>query len=142
MTTRRESYVAALMSLLEADPGLQALGTTLKRSIAEAIDSGESPALVVHRGRDVVADSNIGRTTRSCALMLTAVVRDPAPDRAADELFEFAHPILMHFDADGLVGVNEETTDEPETAEIEGGVGVVTLHYTVLYQTNTDSLIA
>ncbi|WP_321891704.1 hypothetical protein [Paraburkholderia tropica] len=139
MTTRRESYVEALMQLLSADAQLQALGVRVERSIYDAVGSNEPLVLVVHRGRDVPTP-DIGVTTRECIFMLTAVVRDAAPDRASDSIFELAHPLVMNFDAAGLMGVLEGPTDEPRAADAEGGIGVVTLQYIFQYQTPTDAL--
>ena len=134
MTTRRESYVQSLMERLSGDPALQALGVRVERSIFDAISAAEPRVLVVHRGRDV-STADIGVTTRECIVMLTAVVRDAAPDRASDEIFERSHPVVMAFDADGLMGVMEGPTDEPRAADAEGGVGIITIQYVFQYQT-------
>lgn len=140
MTTRRETYVAGLMPQLAANAGLLDLGVLVERSIFEAINRGERRVLVVRRGRDVPVDTNIGRTTRQCVMMLTAVVRDSAPDRAADDIFEFAHPVVMAFEAPALLGVTEGPTSEPQVDGDEGGVGVITIQYVFQYQTAPDSL--
>ncbi|WP_322105854.1 hypothetical protein [Paraburkholderia sp. J41] len=139
MTTRRESYVEALMHALSADAQLQALGVKVERSIYDAVSSDEPRVLVVHRGRDTPTP-DIGVTTRACIFMLTAVVRDAAPDRASDSIFELAHPVVMRFDADGLMGVLEGPTDEPRAADAEGGIGVVTIQYLFQYQTPPEAL--
>jgi hypothetical protein len=139
MTTRRESYVAALMAQLAGSAALRALGVTVERSVFEAISSHEGSVLVVHRGRDTPV-SSLGVTDRQCVLMLTAVVRDASPDRAADSIFEAAHPIVMGFDADRLLGVTEGPTGEPQAGDVEGGVGVITIQYLLQYQTAPNSL--
>lgn len=139
MTTRRESYVADLMAQLAASADLQALGVTVERSLFDAISNSEGSVLVVHRGRDTPV-SSLGVTDRQCVVMLTAVVRDAAPDRAADSIFEAAHPIVMGFDADRLLGVTEGPTGEPQAGDVEGGVGVITIQYLLQYQTAPNSL--
>lgn len=141
MTTMREGFVASIMDSLKVDPQLLAGNVLVERSIYAAIDSTEPKVVVVHRGRDPVLAATIGRTTRQCELLITAVVRDAAPDQAADDIFERSHQIVMGFDGPGVVGVEEVSTDEPETADLEGGVGVVTMRYTIQYQTSPDSLL-
>lgn len=141
MTTMRESFVAMIMDSLKSDEQLQLDSVVVERSIYAAIDSSEPRVVVVHRGRDPVLASSIGRTTRQCDLLVTVVVRDAAPDQAADTIFERTHQIVMAFDAPGVVGVEEVATDEPETADIEGGVGIVTMRYTIQYQTSPNSLL-
>ncbi|MDE1011270.1 MAG: hypothetical protein OSB38_36970 [Paraburkholderia fungorum] len=141
MTTMREGFVSSIMGAIRADEQLQGSGVNVERSIYAAIDSSEPKVVVVHRGRDPVLASTIGRTTRQCDLLVTVVVRDPAPDQAADAIFERTHPIVMAFNGPGVVGVEEVSTDEPETADIEGGVGIVTMRYTIQYQTTPASLI-
>jgi hypothetical protein len=140
MTTIREGFVSSIMDALKADDQLQTDGVVVERSIYEAVNSEEPKVVVVSRGRDIVLASTIGRTTRQCDLLVSAVVRDPAPDRAADAIFERSHPLVMAFDAQDIVGIEEVTTDEPETADIDGGVGIVTMRYTIQYQTSPQSL--
>ncbi|MEM5449856.1 MULTISPECIES: hypothetical protein [Paraburkholderia] len=139
MTTRRESYVESLMQALSGSAELQSLGVQVERSVFEAVSSSEPRVLVVHRGRDVPT-TDIGVTARECIFNLTAVVRDAAPDRAADDIFELAHPIVMAFDAPGLMGIVEGPTEEPSVADAEGGIGVVTIQYLFQYQTPTEAL--
>ncbi|WP_240648448.1 hypothetical protein [Pararobbsia silviterrae] len=127
------------MTQLQDDAQLQAIDVQIERSVFDAVSGSEARVLVVHRGRDVPTQ-DIGVTTRECIVMLTAVVRDTAPDRAADEIFERAHPVVMAFDAPGLLGVTEGPTDEPRAADVEGGVGVITVQYVFQYQTPTASL--
>ncbi|ALP62394.1 hypothetical protein [Paraburkholderia caribensis] len=141
MTTIRETFVSSIMDALKSDAQLQSSGVVVERSIYEAVDREEPKVVVVSRGRDIVLASTIGRTTRQCDLLVSAVVRDPAPDRAADVIFERSHPIVMAFDGPEIVGVEEVTTDEPETADIDGGVGIVTMRYTIQYQTPPNSLL-
>ncbi|MFM0192417.1 hypothetical protein PQQ65_04945 [Paraburkholderia strydomiana] len=141
MTTTREGFVSSIMASLGADEQLQADGVVVKRSIYEAIGSDEPRVVVVHRGRDPVLASTIGRTTRQCELLITAVVRDSAPDQAADSIFERAHPIVMAFDGPSVVGIEEVATEEPDAADIDGGVGVMTMRYAIQYQTAPDSLL-
>ncbi|MFM0479112.1 hypothetical protein PQQ81_01135 [Paraburkholderia strydomiana] len=141
MTTVREGFVSSIMASLGADEQLQADGVVVKRSIYEAIGSEEPRVVVVHRGRDPVLASTIGRTTRQCELLITAVVRDGAPDQAADSIFERAHPIVMGLDGPSVVGIEEIATDEPDAADIDGGVGVMTMRYAIQYQTAPDSLL-
>jgi hypothetical protein len=139
MTTLREIFIEALMTRLRQDDELQARGVHFRRSIFSAVDSEEPFVIAVHRGGDPLVDENIGRVTRECIVMVTGV-RDPAPDQAADRLFERTHPLVMGFDAAGVLGVREIGTGEPEVADFDGGVGVVTMRYSIQYQTRPDSL--
>ncbi|KWC82760.1 hypothetical protein WL58_17980 [Burkholderia cepacia] len=140
MTAKRESYVRALVALMEGDAELQAQGVVVERSIFDAISREEGRVLVISRGRDVVVDDNIARVTRRCELLLSAVIRASAPDAAADEIFERTHPIVKSFAADDLLGIVEVESDEPRTASSEGGIGVLTMKYTFEYQTATNAL--
>jgi hypothetical protein len=140
MTTIREGFVSSIMNALNSDAQLQSDGVVVERSIYEAVGSEQPKVVVVSRGRDVVLASTIGRTTRQCDLLVSAVVRDPAPDRAADVIFERSHPIVMAFDGPDVVGIEEVGTDDPENADIDGGVGIVTMRYTIQYQTSPQSL--
>lgn len=140
MTSKRETYVQSLVDRLRADAELSTQGVILERSIFDAIDRNEERVLVVSRGRDVVVDTNIGRATRRCELLLSVVIRASAPDAAADEIFARTHPIVMGFDADDLEGIVEIETDEPRTTSAEGGVGVLTMKYMFEYQTATNEL--
>ncbi|WP_186137339.1 hypothetical protein [Burkholderia gladioli] len=140
MTTRREKYVAALMPLLQADPGLQQLKVKVERSIFAAISAGDPRVLVVHRGGETVESENIGVVTRRCIVMVSAVVRDEAPDRAADDLFELVVPIVLAYDDDDLISIDEIGTDEPQSADDEGGIGVITMRFAFTYQTQARQL--
>ncbi|MBY4866778.1 hypothetical protein K6W76_09685 [Burkholderia anthina] len=140
MTTKRETIIQGLFADLQADLGSAAPDVLFERSIFDAIDRNERRVLVVSRGRDVLVDSNIGRASRKCELLLSVVIRASSPDAAADEIFERTHPIVMAYDAEDLLGIEEVETDEPRTTSAEGGVGVLTMKYTFEYQTATNAL--
>jgi hypothetical protein len=138
--TAREAYLQGLFAALSADPGLQALGVRFGRSIWHAVRRAEGPTLVVSRGRDVPVDTNIGRTTRKLVLMVSAVVWSSTPDNESDRIFELSHPVVMRFGTDGIAGVEEGPTGEPQTGDEDGGIGIYTMQYAVTYQTATDAL--
>ncbi|KGU62883.1 hypothetical protein Y037_3068 [Burkholderia pseudomallei MSHR983] len=140
MTTLRERFIEQLMAALSADENLLDKGVVLERSLFAAFASNEPRVLVVHRGSDPVVEENIGVTTRECGVAVSAVVHADAPDREADVMFEAVHPIVMAFQADGLIGVREAGTDEPQAGDADGGVGVVTMRYLFLYQTRAGHL--
>ncbi|MGN7985146.1 hypothetical protein [Burkholderia sp. 22313] len=140
MTTLRERFIEQLMTAFSADERLHQQGVVVERSLFAAFEASEPRVIVVHRGSDPVVDENIGVTTRECGVAVSAVVHADAPDLAADAMFEVTHPIVMRFQADGLIGVREAGTDEPQAGDVDGGVGVVTMRYLFLYQTRAGHL--
>ncbi|MBR7961417.1 hypothetical protein KDW41_13285 [Burkholderia vietnamiensis] len=140
MTTLRERFIEQLMKALSDEPRLSDEGVVIERSLFAAFASNEARVLVVHRGSDPVVDENVGVTTRECGVAVSAVVHADAPDREADVMFEVVHPIVMAFQTDGLIGVREAGTDEPQAGDADGGVGVVTMRYLFLYQTRAGHL--
>ncbi|MGU4696858.1 hypothetical protein [Burkholderia cepacia] len=140
MTTMRERFIDQLMAALSAEPSLRDTGVVVERSLFAAFASNEPRVLVVHRSSDPVVEENIGVTTRECGVALSAVVHADAPDREADVMFEVTHPLVMRFQADGLIGIREAGTDEPQAGDADGGVGVVTMRYLFLYQTRAGHL--
>ncbi|KWI49296.1 hypothetical protein WM06_21425 [Burkholderia cepacia] len=140
MTTMREQFIERLMLVLSNETRLRDVGVVIERSLFAAFASNEPRVMVVHRGSDPVIEENVGVTTRECGVALSAVVHADAPDREADVMFEVTHPIVMGFQADGLIGVREAGTDEPQAGDADGGVGVVTMRYLFLYQTRAGHL--
>jgi hypothetical protein len=138
--TQRETYLQQLVAALAADADLKQLGVTLGRSIWHAARRQGGRVLVVSRGQDVPVDTNIGRTTRNCVVMLSAVVWAPTPDTEADEIFALTHPVVMRFSADGLLGITEVPTSEPQVGDEDGGMGILTMQYAIEYQTAPDAL--
>lgn len=138
--TRRESYLSSLLVLFTESADLQALGVAFERSIFDAVGRGEGRVVVVSRGRDQLVDTNIGRTARRCIVNVSAVVHAGVPETAADEVFTLTHPIVMRFVAANVVGIQEIGTDEPRSAAVDGGIGVLTMQYAIEYQTAPDAL--
>lgn len=138
--TQRESYLSDLLATFTGDAALQALGVGFERSIFDAVSRGEGRIVVVSRGRDALLDTNVGRVTRRCIVNVSAIVHDGVPETAGDEIFALTHPIVMRFTAAGIVGVQEIGTDEPRSAAVDGGIGVLTMQYAIEYQTAPDAL--
>ncbi len=140
MTTSRSTYLRGLADALAADAGLQQLGVLLGRSIWYAAPRKGGRVLIVSRGRDVAVDTNIGRTTRNCIVLLSAIVWSPTPDDEADEIFALSHPVVMGYSADGMLGITEGPTLEPQVGDEDGGMGILTMQYAIEYQTAPNAL--
>jgi hypothetical protein len=140
MTTNRSTYLRGIADALAADTGLKQLGVVLGRSVWYAAPRTRGRVLVVSRGRDVVVDTNIGRTTRNFIMSLSAIVWSPTPDDEADEIFSLSHPVVMSYSADGMLGITEGPTLEPQVGDEDGGMGILTMQYAIEYQTAPNAL--
>lgn len=138
--TKRSTYLTGLAAALTAAAGLEQLGVTVGRSIWHAAQRQGGRVLVVSRGRDVPVDTNIGYTTRNCIVLLSAIVWSELPDDEADEIFALSHPIVMGFAADGIIGITEGPTNEPQVGTEDGGMGILTMQYAIEYRTAPNAL--
>lgn len=139
-TTYRTTYLQALAAALSADAGIQQLGVKIGRSIWYAAQRQGGRVLVVSRARDVPVDTNIGYTTRNCIVLLSAIVWSEQAADEADEIFALSHPIVMNFMADGIIGVTEGPTGEPQVGTDDGGMGILTMQYAIEYRTAPNAL--
>ena len=141
MAVLLETYIDSLTALFAGNADLQALGVTVHESVDDAFDASEPRALVVDCGAVPALDpSTIGRTTRAIELALIAVVRGNPPRRAASAVFEITHPLVLAFDAPGVLGVTEVGRDRPDVIGAENGIGVITMRYAIQYQSAPDAL--
>ncbi|HDR9028746.1 TPA: hypothetical protein QDB14_002946 [Burkholderia vietnamiensis] len=141
MTTRREVYIEDLLAAAGVDAGLQQLDVQVGRSVVDALDEKHSLALVLHLGGEAPPDrSAVGFATRQTELLCTVITRDTAPDRAADQVLELAHPIVMNYDGQGIIDIGESHTDPPIFANVDGESCLRTVHYIFTYRTRWNSL--
>lgn len=137
--TLRESYIQGLIAMLEVVPWIPA---GVHRSMSVAFSREESPALIVHRGAEDIENSLGDDTERYCEILFSVVSRGDAPDQEADEVMEFAHPMIMQFSAPGIVLVEEIGTNAPVFASADGSACMVTTRYKIHYSTDRLSLSA
>ncbi|WP_331708731.1 hypothetical protein [Pandoraea sputorum] len=122
---------------------MRRLVQAFERSVADAIDGELLPAIVVHRGGDL-PDPLVGCTNRQAEIMLSVLTNDPAPDALADQVLEYAHPIVMEccLRDPQLIEVEEGLTEAPIFAFGNGEHALITVHYFFKYRTAPDSLVA
>lgn len=136
--TLREVFIENLIAILNAAPGLQ---SKVERSIVTAFDREEGSVLVVHRGAEAAPDaSKCGVVDRTCEILVSVVARADAPDKAADELLEIAHPLVMAFTGQEIIDVWEGQTDAPKFSDADSAAGLITVHYLVKYRTRPNTL--
>lgn len=135
--TLRETYIQGLISLLEVIPWF---GANVTRSMSVAFSREESPMVIVHRGAEDVENSLGDDTDRHCEIRVSVLSRADAPDQEADEVLERAHPVIMQFQAPGVILVVEVGTDEPRFAGADGSACVVTTRYRIHYSSSRLSL--
>jgi hypothetical protein len=136
--TLRETYIQGLIDLL------QSLGVPagVHRSVSVAFRREESPALIVHRGAEELENSLGDDTERHCEILISVVSRGDEPDREADDVMEAAHPVIMQFQAPGIMLVEEIGTNAPVFAAADGHACMVTTRYKIHYSTDRLSLSA
>lgn len=137
MTTRRETYISALIDLFQSTAGFPA---TVSRTLDDAFCRDEGKVLVVHRGGELPNSSVSGSALRDCEIRLSTVTRGDSPEEASDAVLEIAHPMVMTFKPAGLVQVKEIRTDEPKYGGGDGKVCLITVHYLFRYNTAANTL--
>jgi hypothetical protein len=137
MTTRRETFIQAIIAALEGAPGFPA---AVERSVTRAFTRQESPVLVVHRGGEDVNDALNTSVYRSCEVLVSVITRSDVPDQVADEIMEAAHPVIMAYRADGIMKILEAGTNAPVFSQADAQACLLTTRYTIQYTTSRRSL--
>lgn len=137
MTTRTALYVKGIRAALGA---VGAVPARLESSPVRAATRDAIPMLRVLPGREVVVSGSIGCTARHREVHLWLHTAGDDHLDLAERVFEAAHPIVMAFQASGLVSVEEVGTDEPKYADADLTRQVVVKRYLFIYQTDEHSL--
>lgn len=129
--------VQGLRDALESSPGFPAI---VEPSPVRAMTRKDTQTVCVLPGAEAVDAMPIGRSTR--ARQVHVVVHTAGDDHLelSEAVFAAAHPVLMAFEMDNLVSVEEVGTDEPKYANGDLTRQVVTRRYRVVYQTDEHSL--
>lgn len=129
--------VLGMRDALEASPDFPA---AVEPSPVRAMTRQDRKTVCVLPGAEAVDAMPIGMATR--ARQIHVVVHTAGDDHLelSEEVFSAAHPVVMSFEMDGLVSVEEVGTDEPKYANGDLTRQVVTRRYRVVYQTDEHSL--
>ena len=137
--TLREIFIQELMALLAAAPAFPA---QVERSLSVAFSRDESPVVVIHRGDEGVDGDLSGEVIRECQILVSVITRSDVPDQQADSVMEAAHPLLMSYRAEALLGIWEVGTKAPMFASADSQACMLTTQYIVQYRTDRLSLSA
>ncbi len=135
--TLRESYIQGLIAMLAADPGVS---FGVERSISIAFTREESPVLVVHRGAEELENSLGDDTERQCEILVSVISRSSTPESDADDVMAIAHPLVMQYQAAGIVQMEETGTNAPLYSNTDGMACMITARYKIQYSTSRLSL--
>jgi len=136
--THLQTYIKGLIAALRATPGFPG---DIEESPVRAISRDRPQVLSIRPGAEAIsADSPHDRSTR--VREIHVVVHTAGEDQVdlAEEVFEAAHPIIMTFEAEDLVAIEEHSTDEPKYANGDLTRQVVTRRYRFTYQTGAHAL--
>ena len=137
MTTLVEAYIDGIRSALRDAPSFPGF---VESSPVRAMTREEHQVVCVLPGAESVVGGGIGRSTRVREIHLVAHTAGDEHLSLAEAIFSSAHPVLMKFDAAGIVSIEEHGTDEPKYANADLRRQVVTKRYRITYQTDEHSL--
>ncbi len=135
--TLREVYIQGLIAKLSAASGFPA---SVERSISIAFSREESPVVVVHRGSESLENTLGSDTYRSCEILVSVITRNDAPDKIADDIMEVAHPLVMTYQAAGLIQMEELGTNAPVFSNTDSQACMMTTRYRIQYCSGRESL--
>ena len=139
MTTKRETILQAIVTLLAGIPG----STGVYRSREDAMTREESPAIVVRPENEEVEENAIGMIDARLTVVIDVYARGPAPDSIADAIVEIAHARLMANST--LGGLAIDITEDGTTFDAEGAdqdAGFTSPRYIVWHRRARASLTA
>ena len=135
--TLREMYIQGLIAALQGVPDFPA---HVERSLTVAFSRQESSVLVVHRGAEELENSLGDGTDRTCAILVSVISRSDVPDQVADAVMEAAHPVIMAYQAAGLLQMREMGTNAPVFSNADSQACMMTTRYSIMYCTDRLSL--
>lgn len=135
MTTLFQTYRDGIKSALEA----AAVPAEIETSTLRAFTRAET-VLVLHAGKEVVADGAWPRVERIRELLCSVHVAGDNREDLAEAIFEALQPIVMGYSADGIVQIDEFGTDEPRFTSGDQARMLVTKRFRITYQTDAHSL--
>lgn len=137
--TLRETYIQGLIAALTGTVGL---GAEVGRSIVVAFARPRGSVLVVHRGGEELENTLGDDTERHCEILVSVITRSDVPDQVADQVMEIAHPVIMGYQAAGMIQMQEMGTNAPVFANTDGQACMLTSRYRIQYSTDRLSLSA
>lgn len=136
MTTLFQTYRDSIADALVAQAGFPA---EVETSTLRAFTRNET-VLVLHPGKEVVADGAWPRVERIRELLCSVHASGEDREDVAERVFEALQPIVMGFQGPGIVQIDEFGTDEPRFASGDQSRMLVTKRFRITYQTDADSL--
>lgn len=137
MTTLAQRYIEGMRAALEAAPNFPA---RVESSPVRAHTRNETAVVSLQLGTESVEGSGTPRVTRSREVHLMVHTAGDEHLALCEGTFEAATPILMQYQAEAIVQIEELRTDEPKYANGDLTRQVVTKRFLVTYQTVDDSL--
>lgn len=139
MTTKRESILAAIETILEGVPGVAS--GAVYRSRVSALSRQESPAIVIEPVDDVPEYDNLTFMKWTLYVRISVIVRGAIPDQLADPIVENIYSLLM---ADrNLGGKTFDILPAGTYFDMINGdqpIGVIENRFTITYRTLASDL--
>ena len=136
MTTLFQTYRDGIKAAVAATAGFPAqVETSTLRAFTR-----DDLVLVLHPGKEVIADEAWPRVNRVRELLCSVHASGEDREDLAEQVFEALQPIVMGYDADGIVQIEEFGTDEPRYASGDQARMLLTKRFRIVYQTDSDSL--
>lgn len=136
MTTLFQTYRDGIRAAISSVPGFPA---EVETSTLRAFTRDET-VLVLHAGKEVVVEESFPRVTRIRELLCSVHASGADREDDAESVFEALHPIIMRYEAAGIVQIDEFGTDEPRFTAGDQARMLLTKRYRITYQTISDSL--
>lgn len=137
MTTLFQGYRDGIVAALRAVPVFPA---EVETSTLRAFTRDDDAVLVLHPGKEVVADGAWPRAERIRELLCSVHAAGDDREDVAEAVFEALQPIVMRYTAPGIVQIDEFGTDEPRFTSGDQARMLVTKRFRITYQTDADSL--
>lgn len=136
MTTLFQKYCDGIRTALEAISDFPA---EIETSTLRAFTRSEA-ALVLHAGKEIVVDGSWPRVTRVRELLCSVHTAGEAREDEAEAIFEALQPVVMQYEDEGIVQIEEFGTDESRFASADSARMLTTKRFRITYQTDADSL--
>jgi len=137
MSTLFLEYVKGLRALLRADGSFPA---KVEDSPVRASTRDDRQVICLLPGAEDVQLSAVGRSTRVRELLFVMHTSGDEHLDLAEQIAAALHPIVMLFDAPGIVQIAEHGTDEPKYVNGDLARQALTKRYRITYQTDEHSL--
>ena len=133
-----EVFAAGVADALRLAPALT--GAPIGDSVQLAVSLRSTPVAIVVTLGDEMPDDLVGRTNWQTDLLVCAVTQGDASGRIAHQCLAMAHPIVMSYRHERLIGISLLTNKKPMYASEDGACCIRTAYYRIEYQTASNSL--